>query len=456
MDPDVIIIGTGQAGVPLATRLASAERHVLIAERSDPGGTCVNYGCTPTKTMVASARAAHVARSAGRLGVHAGDVRVDFKAVVARKNEIVRQWREGVVKRLDAARDKVTLVRGHARFVGPRTIEVAGERHAAETIIINVGARPAIPSIAGLDSVPWLDSHRAMDLDELPGHLIVIGGGYIGCEFAQMFRRLGSEVTMVGNAPHLLPREDEDTSIAVEDVFRREGVRLELGASPTSVAPGDGGTRVVLANGTEISGTHLLLGTGRRPNTDDLGCEAAGVNLDSNGFIIVDDAYQTSAPGIYAVGDAIPQPQFTHTSWDDHRLLFDRLTGKGARARTGRIIPYTVFTDPQVAGVGLSEKEARARQIDYELATMPFAHVARAREIDETAGIMKVLYDGRTDRVLGARIVGAEAGELIHVFVVLMQANASARAIVDAEFVHPTFAEGVQSLVMRLERFALH
>jgi pyruvate/2-oxoglutarate dehydrogenase complex dihydrolipoamide dehydrogenase (E3) component len=455
MQPDVIIIGTGQAGVPLATRLASAGRKVLIAERSDPGGTCVNYGCTPTKTLIASARAAHVARTSGRLGVHAGDVRVDFKAVIERKNHVVSEWRDGIVNRLRGAGDKFQFVAGQARFVGPRTIDVAGQRHEAETIVINVGARPIVPPIAGLDRVPWLDSHRAMDLAELPAHLVVIGAGYVACEFSQMFRRLGSEVTIVGKGGHLLGREDDDISSAIEEVFRREGIRLELGVAASSVAKDGAGVRVQLANGAEIRGSHLLVAAGRRPNTDDLGSDAAGIALDPDGFIVVDDDYRTSAPGVHAVGDATPQPQITHTSWDDHRLFFDRLMGRKARARSERLIPWAVFTDPQIAGVGLDEKQARAQKVDYEVAAMPFARIARAREIDETAGTMKVLFDPRSDQVLGARIVGAEAGELIHVFVVLMQAKASARAIVDAEFVHPTFAEGVQSLVMKSPRYVL-
>ncbi|HEY3592833.1 MAG TPA: mercuric reductase [Polyangiaceae bacterium] len=452
--PDVIIIGTGQAGVPLATRLAAAGRRVLVVERSNPGGTCVNYGCTPTKAMIASARAAHVARTAGRLGVHTGEVNVDFHAIIERKTKVVNQWREGVVKRLHGS-DRIEVLTGHARFVGPHSIDVAGARHAADTIIVNVGARHAVPKIDGLDCVPWLDSHRVMELTELPRHLVVIGAGYVACEFAQMFRRFGSEVTIIGKSAHLLSREDEDISKALEDAFRSEDIRLELGKSTTAVARDGEGVRIECTDRTEVRGTHLLVATGRRPNTDDLGCEAAGIALDARGYIQVDDAYETSVQGVYAVGDATPQPQFTHTSWDDHRLLFDRLMGHKARARSERIIPYAVFTDPQVAGVGLSEKEARDRNIQYEVATMPFGRIARAIEIDETAGAMKVLFDPRTDRVLGARLVGADAGELIHIFVTLMQANASVRAIVDAEFVHPTFAEGVQSLVMKSPRYAL-
>jgi pyruvate/2-oxoglutarate dehydrogenase complex dihydrolipoamide dehydrogenase (E3) component len=455
MDVDVVVIGTGQAGVPLAERLARAGRRVLIAERGEPGGTCVNAGCTPTKTMIASARAAHVARTAGRLGVRTGAVEVDLAAVVERKRKIVQRWRDGIVKRLTQAGDGLTLVRGHARFVGERQIEVAGERHRAAAVVINVGARPAVPSLPGLAGVPWLDNRRVMELTRAPEHLVVLGGGYIGCELGQMFRRFGSEVTIADRNARLLSREDPEVSAAIEEAFRAEGIRLELGHGASGVAPDGAGIRLDLANGTEVRGSHLLVAVGRRPNTDDLGCDAAGVRLDARGFVTVDEEYRTSAAGVYAVGDATAQPQFTHTSWDDHRAVFDRLVGRPARPRSARLIPYTVFTDPQVAGVGLTEKEARSRGVAFEAASMPFGHVARAIETGETAGTMKVLLDPATERVLGATLVGAEAGELIHVFVALMQAKAPARAIVDAQFVHPTFAEGVQSLVMRLSRYAL-
>ena len=450
---DVIVIGTGQAGVPLAARLAAEGKRVLVAERGNPGGTCVNTGCTPTKTMIASARAAHVARSAARLGVHAGPVEVDFRAVVDRKDAIVRQWREGVERRLAA--DRITVAKGHARFAGERRVEVDGEIHGAETIVVNTGARAVVPELPGLDQVPCLDNRTVMELQELPAHLVVIGGGYIGCEFGQMFRRFGSQVTIVGQAGHLMERSDPEISGALEEVFRKEGIELHLGATAGRVSGRPGQAVVHLEGGAAIRGSHLLVAVGRRPNSDDLGCDKAGVKLDRKGFIEVDDEYRTSAPGIYAVGDVTGGPQFTHTSWDDHRLLFDILMGRSHRGRRSRLVPYTAFTDPQVAGVGLTEKEARERSVRYEAATMEFASVARAREVDETAGVMKVLVDPDTERVLGAAIVGSEAGELIHIFVALMEAGASARAIVDAEFVHPTFAEGVQSLVMKLHRFSL-
>ncbi|MGZ6125336.1 MAG: dihydrolipoyl dehydrogenase family protein, partial [Myxococcales bacterium] len=409
--------------------------------------------CTPTKTMVASARAAHVARTAARLGVHCGSVEIDFRAVVERKDAIVRRWREGIDRRLKA--DRLTVVHGRARFAGAHRIEVGGQVHEAETIVINVGARPVEPPIEGLRGVPWLDNATVMQLRELPAHLLVLGGGYIGCEFGQMFRRFGARVTIADHSPHLLGREDPEISSALEDVFRDEGIGLELGTAISRVSGRAGEIRLHLERGKELRGTHLLVAVGRRPNTDDLGCENAGVALDGKGFVAADDRYRASAESVYAVGDVLGGPQFTHTSWDDHRLLFDILLGRSQRGRSGRFVPYTAFTDPQVAGVGLTEKEARARGVAFESASMRFGEVARAIEVDETSGLMKVLIDPRTERILGTAIVGAEAGELIHVFVALMQAGASARAVVDAEFVHPTFSEGVQSLVMKLPRFSL-
>jgi pyruvate/2-oxoglutarate dehydrogenase complex dihydrolipoamide dehydrogenase (E3) component len=453
MEWDAIIIGSGQAGVPLATKLAGSGKRVLLVERGEAGGTCVNTGCTPTKTMIASARAAHVARTSGRLGVHAAGVTVDLAAVVQRKDDIVRQWREGVLRKLERT-ENLTLLRGHARFVGDRTIAVDGDRHRAATVVIDVGARPAVPPIPGLDAVQWLDNATVMELRTPPAHLVVLGGGYVGCEFAQMFRRFGSEVTVVDRGEHLMNREDPEISGALEQAFQGEGIRLELGAKVERVSRSGDGVALEVAGGRELRGSHLLVAAGRRPNTDDLGCDAAGIRVDGRGFVEIDDRYQTSAPGVYAVGDVTGEPQFTHVAWDDHRILFELLTGRSQRGPGGRAIPYTAFTDPQVAGVGLREREAREKGIRCEVATIPFGHVARAIEVDERAGVLKVLVDPETERVLGAAIVGAEAGELIHVFVVLIQARASVRAIVDAEFVHPTFAEGIQSVVMSLDRFA--
>jgi pyruvate/2-oxoglutarate dehydrogenase complex dihydrolipoamide dehydrogenase (E3) component len=455
MDHDVIVIGSGQAGVPLATRLAAHGRKVLLAERGQLGGTCTNTGCTPTKTLIASARAAHVARNAGRLGIRVGPVEVDLRAAVARKDALVKRWQESVAERIAAAGDRLRLVRGQARLLADRNVEIAGERHHAEVIVLNVGGRPAVPPIPGLADVPWLDNRRLMQLVAVPEHLVVIGGGYIGCELAQAYRRFGARLTIVEPGSHLLSREDVEVSEAIEGVFRDEGIRLALGVGAEQVAGAASGVAVRLSSGETVEGSHLLVATGRRPNTDDLGADAAGVKLDAHGFVVVDDHYRTSARGIYAVGDCSGSPQFTHTAWDDHRLLFDVLTGRPGRGRKDRLVPHTAFTDPQVTGVGVTEREAKERGVRHELATLPFSSVARALETDETAGVLRILIDPATERILGASIVGAEAGELVHVFAALMQAGATARAIADMEVVHPSFAEGLQSVVMALPQYAL-
>ncbi len=452
MQVDVVIVGTGQAGVPLALKLAGEGKRVVLCERGAVGGTCTNTGCTPTKTMIASARAAHVARTADRLGVRVSQVSVDFRAVVSRKNEMVRVWQESAQKRIDGAGKNLELVRGHARFVAPRTLEVAGRKLTADVVVVNVGARPSVPNVPGLESVPWLDNRRLMELDALPEHLVVIGGGYVGCEFSQMFRRFGSRVTIVEHGEHLMSAEDAPASQEIETVFAEEGIDTVPHAKIRSVAPGKNGVVVTLSDDRTIEGSHLLVATGRRPNTDDLGCDAGGIELDQRGYIVTGEHYETSADGVSAVGDASGSPQFTHVAWDDHRLLFEKLMGRPSRARSSRSYPYVAFTDPEVAGVGLNEKRARERNVKYSLATIPFSSINRAWETGEKRGVLRVLVDPESDRLLGATIVGAQAGELIHCFVVLMEAKASIDAIVNAEFAHPTFSEGVQSVVMALER----
>ncbi len=453
MDCDVMIIGTGQAGVPLATKLAAAGKRVIVIERAAAGGTCVNIGCTPTKSMIASAQAAHVARTAGGLGVHAGAVTVDLPAVVDRKEAIVKRWREGIERRLSA--ERITFIRGHGRFVGPHAVEVEGRRLSGETIVINVGGRADHPRLPGLDEVPWMDSTRLLNLRVLPEHLLVMGGGYVGCELGQMVRRFGAAVTVVGRQPHLLPAQDQVVSRALEEAFRSEGIGLRLGVAVEAVEHDQSSAVILrLSGGERLRGSHLLVATGRRPNTDDLGCEAAGIHLDERAHIVVDDRYRTSVEGVYALGDCIPGPQFTHTSWDDHRRLLAILQGRSQPGRSGALVPFCVFTDPQVAGVGLGEKEARAAGVAYEKAEMPFGNIARATETGRTAGICQALIDPGSERVLGVRLVGSEAGELVHVFVALMLARASARTLVDGQIVHPTFAEGLQTLLTKLPRFS--
>jgi pyruvate/2-oxoglutarate dehydrogenase complex dihydrolipoamide dehydrogenase (E3) component len=451
MEWDAIVVGSGQAGVPLATRLAGGGRRVLLVERLEPGGTCVNFGCTPTKTMVASAAAAHEARRAPGLGIRVREVEVDLRAVVARKDRMVAEWRDGVIRRIAAAAPNLHFLHGHARFSGAREITVSGERHRAPTVILNTGARAAVPPLRGLPELPWLDNVRAMELQRVPDHLLVIGGGYIGCEFAQIYRRFGAEVTIVHAGVHLLDREDEDVAAALQETLEAEGIELRLKETAVSVGRRAQRIRLELAGGDSLDGSHLLVATGRQPNTDELGCEVGGIALDAGGYVVVDDHYRTSAEGVFAVGDVTAGgPQFTHASWDDHRILYRLLTGDGLRTRRDRLIPYAVFTDPQLARVGLSEREARERGLRFECATMPFSEVARARETDRTPGLLKVLVDPESTRLLGAAIVGAEAGELIHVFVALLASGISVRALIDAEMVHPAFAEGVQSVLLRL------
>ena len=451
---DVIVIGAGQGGVPLAALLAESGRTVLLAERSEVGGTCVNRGCTPSKSLIASAQAAHDARRAGRLGVHAA-VEVDFRAVMERVDGIIRQWRDGVQRRLDRAGQRLTVVHGHARFTGPRRVEVDGQAHEADVVVINVGTRHAVPKIPGLDSVPYLTNGSVFALRELPERLVAVGGGYIGCELGQAFRRLGSAATIVDPGERLLAREDPAVSTEIEKAFAAEGIEVRKGSRPARIERRGDGVAVVMENGSEAAGTHLLVATGRVPNTGDLGCEAGGVRLDERGFVPVDDGFRASAEGVYAIGDCTGGPQFTHRSWDDGRILFDILAGRRRGGREGRLVPYAMFTDPQVGRVGLTEREAREQGIDFDVAEMPFEWVARAVEADVPAGVLRVMVDRKTERFVGVSLVGAQAGELVHVFSVLMQAGATARAVVDTEFIHPPFSEGLQTLVMKLPRYAL-
>src|SRR5688572_15297030 len=337
---DVIVLGAGQTGSPLAARLAEAGKRVLLVERAHVGGTCVNSGCTPTKTMVASARAAHVARTAGKLGVHVPEVRVDMDQVVLRKDAKVLQWRQSVERRLTKAGAGLKLLKGHGRFAGERTIEVDGEQHTAATIVINVGTRAVIPRIPGLADVSWLDNESVMNVREVPAHLLVLGGGLIGCEFGQAFRCFGAEVTIVDRAEHLLATQDVDVSASLEDVFRAEGSSLRLETRAAGVRHIEGGIELSLDGGDRLTGSHLLVAVGRRPNTDDLACERAGIELDERGFIRVDDCYATTAAGVYATGDVTGSPQFTHVAWDDHRLLYDILLGRATRGRSPRLVPH--------------------------------------------------------------------------------------------------------------------
>ena len=414
---DALVIGTGQAGPALAARLSGAGMKVAVVEKAKFGGTCVNDGCTPTKAMVASAYAAHLARRAGEYGVLLdSSPRVDMKRVKARKDEIVRRSSEGVEKWMEGLKD-ATVYRGHARFVAPAEIQVGSERLAADKIFVDVGGRPLVPKMPGLDGVPYLTNVAVMDLDFVPEHLLVIGGSYVGLEFAQMFRRFGSRVTVVEMGPRLVGREDEDVSLAIHDFLRAEGIELRLGAECLSVQKEADGVSVGVdckEGAPRERGTHLLLAVGRVPNTDDLGLEAAGIRTDKRGYIEVDDALRTSNPRVWALGDCNGKGAFTHTAYNDYEIVADNLLSNAGRKHTDRIPVYALYTDPPLGRVGLSEKEIKEKGIKASVGKRPMSRVARAVEKGETHGFLKIHVEEGSKRILGASLLGTGADEAVH------------------------------------------
>ena len=453
MDFDLIIIGSGQAGGPLASAAAAAGKRVALIERKHVGGTCVNDGCTPTKTMVASAKTAYLARRSADFGVHTGSVDVDMAQVRARKNEVIASFRNSSQQSFEK-NDNIDLIWGEATFKDTKTVAVAlndgGERTlSAETIAINAGQRPNIPPIEGLKDTPFLTSTTIMELGEVPEHLVILGGGYIGLEFAQMFRRFGSEVTIVQRGDQLLPREDQDVADAVADILREDGVTVLLGATTEKVSS-ENGVTLSLEGGKNVSGSHLLVATGRTPNSNFLNLEAAGIQTDKKGYIKVDDKLQTNVPGVYALGDIKGGPAFTHISYDDFRILKANLLDGGDRSITGRIVPYTVFMDPQLGRVGLSEQDAEAEGKAFKVAKLPMSSVARAIEKSQTRGFMKALVDAETEQILGAAILGLEGGEVMSVLQTAMLGKLPYTALRDSPFAHPTLSESLNNLFMTL------
>ncbi len=441
---DAMVIGTGQSGPALAHRLAQAGRRVAIAERKRFGGTCVNNGCIPTKSLIASARAAHVARRAAEFGVLVeGPVRVDMKAVKARKDAIVRVSNEGVEAGLREA-DGITVLTGHARFVGPRQLAVGDAVIGAEQVFINVGGRADIPPIPGLERVAWLDNSSMMAVDFLPSHLVILGGSYIGLEFGQMYRRFGSEVTIIQRNAQLVPREDPDIAQAIREILEGEGIRILTDADAMQIESRGGEVAVSVTAGgetSEVVGSHLLVATGRRPNTDDLGLEAAGVETDARGYIKVDGQLRTNVPGIFAMGDCNGLAAFTHTSYNDFEIIAGNLLDGEERRVEDRILTYGLFTDPPLGRAGMTETDVRRKGIKALVAKMPMEDVGRAYERSETKGFMKVIVDAETRQLLGAALLGIEGDEIVQGLLDMMYAKAPYTVIQRAMHIHPTVYE---------------
>lgn len=454
---DLLVIGAGQAGAPLAGAFARAGRKTALVEATHVGGTCINEGCTPTKTMVASARVAYLARRAADYGVHTGPVTVDMEAVRRRKRTIVESWRTGGEQRLE--RDGVELIMGEARFSGPDSVTVAlngqGTRELrAGTIVINAGARSSVPELPGLSSVPFLDSTSIMELDVVPEHLLVLGGGYIGLEFGQMFRRFGSRVTIVQRGERLLAREDADIAEAVAAILREDGAEVLLNNNAQHIARTEHGTIQLTVKSPEgertLEGSHLLVAAGRTPNSDRLDLAAAGIATDRRGNILVDERLATNVPGIYALGDIKGGPAFTHISYDDYRILKANLLEGGNQTTRGRLVPYTVFIDPQLGRVGINEEEAREQGRAVKIATMPMSHVARALEVDETRGLIKAVVDAETNQILGFTMLGLEGGEIMSAVQLAMMGGLPYTALRDGVFAHPTLTESLNNLFTQL------
>ncbi|HUJ75397.1 MAG TPA: FAD-containing oxidoreductase [bacterium] len=447
---DALVIGSGQAGNPLARRLAQAGRRVALIERKRFGGTCVNVGCIPTKAWVASARAVHAVRSAGALGVAVGGpVSVEMARIKARKDDIVARGSAGVEESLRKTAG-VAVLAGHARFTGLRTVQVGGRTLAADQVFLNVGARAAIPAIPGLAGTPHLTNTTILELDQVPRHLMILGGSYIGLEFGQMFRRFGSAVTVLEQGPRLVPREDADVSEAIRAILEAEGMRILTGMQVTAVAGGPGSVRVRGQTGTgplEVEGSHLLVAVGRRPNTDDLDAAAAGIQLDRAGYVIVDDHLQSSAPGVWALGDCNGKGAFTHTSYNDFEIVAANLLEGESRKVSDRVASYALYIDPPLGRAGLTEAQVRASGVPALMGTYPMRGIARARLKNETQGFMKVLAEAGSGRILGAAVLGAEGDEVAASFLTPIYARTPYRVMQFSVPPHPTISEFIPVLL---------
>jgi len=454
---DAVVIGSGQGGTPLSLALAKAKWKTAIVERNHIGGTCVNVGCTPTKTMVASARVAYLSKRSGDYGVDSGPVIVNMSAIRRRKQKIVESFRDSVLKNIERTRG-LDLINGEARFNGPKSLEVllsGGSTRllTAKRIFINTGARPAQPLIPGLDRVSTLDSSSIMELETVPDHLLVLGGGYVGLEFGQMFRRFGSQVTIVHRGAHLLSREDSDVADEVAKILEEDGVKVLLKSEAMHANAANASVSLTVKTNLKeevLEGSHLLIAVGRQANTDRLNLQSTGVEADEHGFIKVNDRLETSVTGLYAMGDVKGGPAFTHISYDDFRILRTNLLEGGQATTKGRLIPYTVFIDPQLGRIGITETEGRTQSFDIRVAKLPMSRVARAIELSETRGFMKVVVDVETKQILGCAVLGIEGGELMAMFEIAMMAHLPYTILKDAIFAHPTLAESLNNLFVSM------
>jgi pyruvate/2-oxoglutarate dehydrogenase complex dihydrolipoamide dehydrogenase (E3) component len=451
---DAIVIGAGQAGPSLAVRLAQAGRKTAIIERKLIGGTCVNNGCIPTKTLIASARAAYVARRAADFGITIdAPIKVEMAAVKKRKDEVVRASTGGLTKWLGGT-SGLTYIQGHARFESPRTVRVGDRLLEADQCFINVGGRASVPKMPGLDRVPYYDNSSVMGVDFLPEHLLIVGGSYIGLEFAQMYRRFGSQVTVVEMGPRLIAREDDEVSAEIKSILEREGIAFRLNAECTSVSPRGNGVAIAIScdeDPREIVGSHLLLAVGRVPNTGDLGLDKAGVATDERGYIKVDDALKTNVAGIWALGDVNGRGAFTHTSYNDYEIVAANVLDGESRKVTERIPTYALFIDPPLGRAGMTEREVRASGRKALIATMPMIRVGRARERGETQGFMKVLADPHSQRLLGVALLGIEGDEIVQGLLDAMYAGTPYTLLRRAMHIHPTVMELIPTLLAGLK-----
>lgn len=455
---DAIIIGIGQAGNPLSATLSEQGLKIAVIEREHPGGSCINYGCTPTKAMVATANISHLIRTSEEVGIHSSSPQTNFKEVIKRRDSIVKKWREGIEKKMSET-ENIDYLFGEASFIGDKQLQIkmkdSGEHKeiTADKIFINVGTSPRIPDIEGLEEVEYLTAKSMMKLQELPEHLVILGGSYIGLEFGQMYHRLGSKVTIIQLEKQLAPKEDEDVAETIQEFLGEEGIEVYLNTKPVRIGKKGSGLSIQTKGDTNktIDCSHLLIATGTRPNTDVLKLEKTKVKLAKHQYIEVNQHLETNIEGIFALGDCKGGPEFTHISYDDFRIVNDYLFGKKKRKMDDRMLPYTMFTKPELGRVGLNEKQAKEKGINYKIAQMPMAHAARAIEANQTNGLLKVLIDPKSKKILGATCLAEVGGEMMSALQIAMMGGLTYEQLRDGVFAHPTYTESLNNLFANVE-----